>query len=233
MFNKNISTHPAKTSAHLLEAVYGWMAAGLTLSAISSYITLASPTFFIFIHQNPIVFFGLFFLQIGLVVSLSSMLHKLSFGAAISIFFAYAVSVGITLSSIFLLYTASSIATTFLTTAGMFGFMALYGHYTKSDLSSMGNTLLMLVFGMCISMLLNMFIQNQVFDLVISAVGVVVFTLLTAYDTQRIKLFMEQQSRNDTDDMAYKTTILGALVLYLDFINLFIYLLRFMGKRKE
>lgn len=233
MFNNNISAQSAKTTGNLLAAVYGWMATALTLSALSAYATLSSYSFFVFVHQNPLVFFGLFLLQIGLVVSLSAMLPKLSFPVALGIFLTYAVTIGITLSSIFLLYTATSIATTFLTTAGMFGFMAAYGHYTKSDLSSMGNILLMLLFGLIISMFLNMFLQNQVFDLIMSAVGVVIFTLLTAYDAQRIKVFMQQQSNSLDQDMVHKTTILAALMLYLDFINLFVYLLRFMGKRKD
>lgn len=233
MFNNNVSLHSAKTSGNLLEAVYGWMAAALAISAISSYITLSSYSFFVFVHQNPMVLFAIFLLQIGLVVSLSSMLPRLSFVAALGIFFTYAASIGITLSSIFLLYTAGSIATTFLTTACMFGFMAAYGHYTKSDLSSMGNILLMLLFGLLISIVFNIFLQNEVLDLVMSAFGVVIFTLLTAYDAQRIKYFMQQQSRSNDQEMAYKTTVVGALMLYLNFINLFIYLLRFMGKRKE
>jgi uncharacterized protein len=234
MFTNDISTHATKTSGNLLAAVYGWMATALTLSAISAYATLSSYSFFVFVHQNPLVFFGLLLLQVGLVVSLSAMLPRLSFPAALGIFLTYAVTIGITMSSIFMLYTTASIATTFLTTAAMFGFMAAYGQYTKSDLSGMGNMLLMLLFGLVISMVLNMFFQNEIFDLALSAVGVVIFTLLTAYDVQRIKLFMQQQGGSNPDQASiHKITILAALTLYLDFLNLFIFLLRFMGKQRK
>jgi FtsH-binding integral membrane protein len=234
MFTNNVSTHTTKTSDNLLVAVYGWMATALMLSAISAYATLASYSFFLFVHQNPLVFFGLLLLQIGLVVSLSAMLPRLSFATALGIFLTYAITIGISLSSIFMLYTTASIGTTFFTTATMFGFMAAYGHYTKSDLSEMGNILLMLLFGLIISTLFNIFLQNEIFDLVLSAVGVVIFSLLTAYDAQRIKLFMQQQGGNNPDQaLTNKVTILAALMLYLDFLNLFIYLLRFMGKQRK
>jgi FtsH-binding integral membrane protein len=235
MFSNNVSTHATKTGGNLLAAVYGWMATALMLSAISAYVTLSSYSFFVFVHQNPLLFFGLLLLQVGLVISLSAMLPKLSFPAALGIFLIYAITMGITLSSIFILYTAASIGTTFLTASAMFGFMAAYGQYTKSDLSNMGNILLMLLFGLIISTIVNIFFQNEVFDLALSAIGIVIFTLLTAYDAQRIKLFMQQQGADTDADQALinKTTILAALMLYLDFINLFMYLLRFMGKQRK
>jgi uncharacterized protein len=215
----------------LLGMVYGWMSAALILTAITAYTVSHTPSIFVLFYKNPLLLFALFFVQIGLVVFLGSSISKLSFPAAISIFFIYASTVGISLSSLFLLYTGASIVSTFLTTAGMFGGMALYGIYTKADLSGMGSILFMMLFGMIIALFINMFIGNQVVDLFISAIGVVVFTLLTAYDSQKIKYLMQQNTSDAS--VAYKVTIIGALMLYLDFINLFLYILRFFGKRRD
>ena len=149
---------------------------------------------------------------------------------AAALFILYAATLGVTLSSIFLVYTYTSIFATFLVTSVMFGAMAIYGYFTKADLSSMGSYLLMALVGLIIGGLVNMFLKNQTFQYMISAVGVLIFTLLTAYDVEKIKR-MSQEMLGDRETMA-KISILGALMLYLDFVNLFLYLLQFMGRRR-
>jgi FtsH-binding integral membrane protein len=165
------------------------------------------------------------------VLLLSLLINRISFAAAAGLFLVYAVSLGLTLSAIFLVYTYSSIFSTFLVASGMFGAMALYGYFTKADLSAMGSFLFMALIGLILGGLVNMFFKSESFNYVLSAIGVIVFTLLTAYDVQKIKQ-MASGLYEDSDSMA-KASILGALTLYLDFVNLFLYLLQIMGRRRE
>ena len=217
--------------ANLMYGVYGWMSCALTITAGIAYYVAATPKIFMFIHQNPGVLIMLFLAQIGLVIGLSIFLTRMAFVTALAMFLLYAASLGLTLSSIFYIYTESSIVSTFVTSAGMFGVMSLYGYLTRSDLTSIGNMSVMMLFGLIIGLVVNMFLRNPMVDLVLSGIGVIVFVLLTAYDTQKIKR-LGQQMVASKETMA-KIAILGALTLYLDFINLFLFLLRFMGKRRD
>ncbi len=217
--------------ANLMYGVYGWMSCALTITAGTAYYVAATPKIFMFIHQNPGVLIMLFLAQIGLVIGLSIFLTRMAFVTALAMFLLYAASLGLTLSSIFYIYTESSIVSTFVTSAGMFGVMSLYGYLTRSDLTSIGNMSVMMLFGLIIGLVVNMFLRNPMVDLVLSGIGVIVFVLLTAYDTQKIKR-LGQQMVAGKEAMA-KISILGALTLYLDFINIFLFLLRFMGRRRD
>ena len=159
------------------------------------------------------------------------MLQRLSGAMATSLFMLYSALTGLTLSSIFIMYTASSIASTFLVTAGMFGAMSLYGYTTKRDLSGFGNMLFMALIGIVLASLVNMWLKSDTLMWVITYIGVVLFVGLTAYDTQKLKMIGEQLSVDDKENFR-KYSIVGALTLYLDFINLFLMLLRIMGNRR-
>jgi FtsH-binding integral membrane protein len=211
--------------------VYAWMCLALGLTASTAYYVSITPAFYTFIwsHQSALVI--LFVAQLALVVVLSMFIQKISFPVAVSLFVLYAISLGITLSAIFMVYTMTSIFATFAVTSGMFGAMAIYGYVTKADLSSMGSFLFMALIGLIIGGFVNIFLKSEGFQYVLSAIGVLVFTLLTAYDVQKIKRITEELQA-DRSTMA-KVSLLGALTLYLDFINLFLYMLQFMGKRKE
>jgi FtsH-binding integral membrane protein len=213
-----------------MHKVYGWMAAGLALTAGASYY-IAQTDFVQTVTQNTGLLIVLFLLQIGLVIYLSAFIQTMSLSMARFSFILYSFLNGVTLASIFLVYTQESIASTFLITAGMFATMAIYGYVTKTDLTGMGNFLLMALFGLIIAMVVNMFLQSASMQYVISACGVIIFTLLTAYDVQKIKQL--GQTLEHGGEFQDKVVIIGALTLYLDFINLFLYLLQFMGKKKE
>ncbi|OGB84361.1 hypothetical protein A3F66_01835 [candidate division TM6 bacterium RIFCSPHIGHO2_12_FULL_32_22] len=213
----------------LLSKVYAWMSAGLLLTAGTAYYVGHSPAMLKVIVGNPWVLFGLILAQLGMVIFLSAGIRKLSFGAALATFLGYSLLNGLTLSFIFLVYTQASIALTFLVAAGMFAAMALYGYFTRADLSGMGSFLMMGIFGLVIAGIANMFFQSNSFSYVLSGAGVVIFSLLTAYDVQRLKTLSQYFSGKDEA----KLSVIGALTLYLDFINLFLYLLRFMGNKKD
>jgi len=213
-----------------LSRVYGYMAGALAISAITAYSVASSLTFISYLYSSKLLLFGLMIAQVAVVVVLSAMLARLQFSTALALYIAYAVLTGITLSSIFLVYQLPSIFLTFGVTAGMFCVMALYGYFTKSDLSGMRNLLLMGLVGIILASLINMFVGSGPFDLVIAAAGVVIFTLMIAYDVQRIKWL---RSAIVDQEMANKAAIIGALMLYLNFINLFLSLLRLLGRRRE
>jgi len=211
--------------------VYGWMSCALVITAGISYWVAHTPVIFNYMYTNPGIVIGLLFAQLGLVIALSFFINRMSFITALILFIAYAASLGFTLSSIFYVYTELSIVSTFLTTALTFGFMSLYGYLTKTDLSSIGSMAIMVLIGLIIGLFINMFIRSTQFDYILSGIGVIIFVLLTAYDTQRLKQ-IGRTHLVDQETMA-KVTLLGALTLYLDFINLFLFLLRFMGQRRE
>jgi FtsH-binding integral membrane protein len=211
--------------------VYAWMACALTISAVVSGIVAGSPKIFAFFFENPGMMIGMIILQFALVLGLSFGIMRMSFSTALAMFLLYACSVGITLSTIFYIYTSFSIITTFITTAGMFGAMAIYGYTTKTDLTSLGNLSTMVLIGMIIALFVNLFMKSAALDFAISGIGVLVFVALTAYDTQQLKyigtqLINQQQPVN-------KIMLIGALKLYLDFLNLFLFLLQFTGKRNN
>ena len=210
----------------LIRQVYAWMGAGLTVTAIMALVTLSSPAILTAIVGNRMLFFGLMIGELALVFILSGAINRLSASTATLIFVAYSALNGVTLSVVALVYTANSIASTFVVTAGMFGAMSIYGYVTKRDLTSWGSFLFMGLIGVVIASVVNIFVGSSAVSWVISAIGVVVFTGLTAYDTWKIKEMAAQGTEGR------KPAILGALTLYLDFINLFLMLLRFTGSRR-
>jgi len=210
----------------LIRQVYAWMGGGLAITAFMALFTLSSPVMLQAIAGNRLIFFGLMIGELVLVFTLSGAINRLSEFNATAIFIAYSALNGVTLSILALVYTASSITTTFVTTAGMFAAMSLYGSVTRRDLSSWGSFLFMGLIGVVIASVVNIFVNSSSVSWIISAIGVIVFTGLTAYDTWKIKELAAQGREGR------KPAILGALTLYLDFINLFLMLLRFTGNRR-
>ncbi|MDD2581291.1 MAG: Bax inhibitor-1/YccA family protein [Desulfuromonadaceae bacterium] len=210
----------------LIRQVYAWMGAGLAITAFMALTTLSSPALLNAVLGNRLVFYGLMIGELALVFTLSGAINRLSAATATLIFAVYSALNGITLSVVVLAYTASSITSTFVTTAGMFGAMSIYGYLTRRDLTSWGSFLFMGLIGVVIASVVNIFVGSSAVSWVISGIGVLVFTGLTAYDTWKIKAMAAQGTEGR------KPAILGALTLYLDFINLFLMLLRFTGNRR-
>ena len=211
--------------------VYGWMTVGLLLTAFVAWYAANSAAVMELLFTNRIFLIGLVIAQLALVIVLSAMIQKLSAGVTTMLFMLYSALTGLTLSSIFIVYTAASIASTFVVTAGMFGAMSLYGYTTKRDLSGFGNMLFMALIGIVIASLVNFWLKSEALMWVVTYIGVIVFVGLTAYDTQKLKNMGEQIDTRDTSNLR-KYSILGALTLYLDFINLFLMLLRIFGNRR-
>lgn len=228
--NQPKSVHYAR-EVNVMYRIYAWMCAALAITAAVAYYVAITPAIFIFIHKNPISLIVLFLLQLGLVVAISSFINKLNLATAIGLFILYSISMGMMLSVIFMLYTLGSIFSTFIVTSVMFGAMAVYGYVTKTDLTSMGSILFMGLIGIILAGLINLWFKSPAFDFVISGIGVLIFTLLTAYDVQKLK-YMVQELTADRETTS-KIAIVGALTLYLDFINLFLFLLRLLGRQKE
>ncbi len=215
----------------LIRKVYTWMAMALVITGITAYGVAISPNLINLIFSSRIVFFGLIIAELAMVMLLTARLHKLSLTAATLMFVGYSVLNGVTLSCIFLVYTMSSIASTFFICAATFGVMSAYGAMTKTDLSSMGKLLLMAFIGLLLATVVNAFIGNSLLDLILSYVGVLIFVGLTAWDTQKIKMMLA--NADYMDESAQKQALVGALSLYLDFVNLFLYLLRIFGGRRD
>ena len=213
----------------LMRKVYLWMTMALAITGFTAYGVATSPGIRQAIYANPAVMWGVIIAELILVVTVSGAINRLSLSVATLLFIVYSVLNGALLSSVFLVYTASSVATVFFITAGTFAAMALVGYTTKTDLSSMGKILLMALIGMIIATIVNLFVKSTGLELIISYIGVLVFVGLTAYDSQKIKQMLLQAP--DASEGAQKVALLGALSLYLDFINLFLYLLRIFGRR--
>ena len=228
--NYTRSYQPSTTLPVLMRKVYTWMALALVITGITAYGVATTPSLIEAIVMNRILFWGLVIAEFGIVIGISRMLHKLSLTTATLMFIAYSVINGATLSIFLLLYTAESIGMVFFITAATFGVMAFIGYITKTDLSKIGNILYMALIGLVIATVVNLFVNSSGFQLILSYVGVIIFVGLTAYDTQKIKLMLNEQS--SADESAQKLALLGALSLYLDFVNLFIYLLRILGDRR-
>lgn len=211
--------------------VYGWMTVGLLLTAFVALYVASSEALLSMIFSSKIVFFGLIIAQLGLVFVLSGMVHKMSGAMATSLFMLYSVLTGVTISSVLLLYTASSIASTFFICAAMFGALSVYGYTTKRSLTGMGSFLFMGLIGIIIASIVNIFMQSSMMSMVISYAGVLIFAGLTAYDTQKLKDMGNEINQEDKENMR-RYSIMGALTLYLDFINLFLMLLRILGDRR-
>lgn len=215
----------------LMRKVYTWMAMALAITGITAYGVASSPNILALIFGNQLAFWGLLIGEFALVVFLSARLHRLSLTTATLLFILYSVLNGVTMSSIFLVYTMSSIAKTFFICSATFGAMAVYGYTTRRDLSSLGKMLFMALIGLIIATVVNIFVRSTGFDLIISYLGVLVFVGLTAWDTQKIKQMLIDA--DIMDEGAHKIALLGALSLYLDFINLFLYMLRIFGGRNN
>jgi FtsH-binding integral membrane protein len=210
--------------------VYLWMTAGLAVTALASFMMLSSAAAQQLIFGNRMVFYGLIFAELGLVIAMSAAINRISAATATLMFLGYSALNGVTFAAIFLIYTNSSIASAFLVTAGTFGAMSVYGYATKRDLTGLGSFLFMGLVGIIIASVVNIFLQSEMIYWITSYVGVFVFVGLTAYDTQKIKQIGQAGFANEQD--RHKAAILGALRLYLDFINLFLMLLRVMGSRR-
>lgn len=214
----------------LMRKVYVWMTLALVITGITAYGVANSPGILQAIYTNKILFFGMIIAEFALVIGVSAAINRLSLATATLMFVLYSVINGALMSYIFLAYTASSVATVFFITAGTFAAMAVVGYTTKTDLSSMGKYLFMALIGLIIATVVNLFVKSDGMTLILSYIGVLVFVGLTAWDSQKIKQMMLQAP--DAGEGAQKLALLGALTLYLDFINLFIYLLRIFGKRE-
>ena len=215
----------------LMRKVYLWMTLALVITGFSSYYVASSPVLLQAIYSNSVVLWGLIIAELALVFGISGAIHKLSLTTATLMFVLYSVINGATMSFIFLVYTASSIASVFFIAAATFAVMAVFGYFTKTDLSSMGKILLMALIGIIIASIVNVFTKSQGLAIILNYIGVLVFVGLTAYDSQKIKQMLSQAP--DAGEGAQKLALLGALSLYLDFINLFLYLLRIFGDRRE
>ncbi|MBQ7558707.1 MAG: Bax inhibitor-1/YccA family protein [Synergistaceae bacterium] len=216
----------------IFRKVYQYMAIGLILTAVTAYITASSTTAIrmLFTSQAPLIIIAL--AEVGLVIFLGAALNKLSAAAALMLFAAYSILNGITCSVILLVYTRASVYQAFFSTAGMFGAMSVYGLYTKRDLTSMGSFLRMGVWGLLIAMLINIFIGSSMLELTVSVLGIIIFLGLTAYDTAKIKEMASTAEWSD-GSITGKIAVIGALSLYLDFINIFLYMLRLFGKHRD
>jgi len=215
--------------ALFITKVYNWMALALFITGLVSYFVASSPELINIIIGSKFVFYGLLIGELLLVIYLTRSIDKLSQNMVIAGFLLYAVLNGLTMSFIFMIYTSNSIATTFYVTAGTFGAMSLYGYYTKKDLTSLGNMAMMGLIGIIVASIVNMFLQNDMMSWIITYLGVAIFVGLTAYDTQKLKNLGSQGFVND--ESMEKMSIMGALTLYLDFINMFLFLLRIFGNR--
>ncbi len=249
-FDRNVAArgfgtaHAAEIDAGLrayMIRIYNYMAAGVALTGVVSWITFNAAvvtdatgkitgltSFGQTIFSGPLTIV-LFLATLGIVFFLSFRIDKLQASTALMLFMGYAALLGLMLSSVFLAYTGASITRTFFISAASFGALSLYGYTTQRDLSPIGSFLIMGLFGLIIAMLVNLFLKSSGLDFIISAAGVLIFAGLTAWDTQKIK---EMYDANDDGTVAGRKSVMGALTLYLDFINLFLFMLRFLGDRR-
>lgn len=214
----------------LMRKVYVWMAMALVITGVTAYGVATSPGLLMTIATNQILFWALIIAEFGLVLAITAAINRLSLTTATLLFVLYSIINGATLSFIFAIYTMSSIASVFFITAGTFSVMALIGYTTKTDLTSMGKILFMALIGIIIATVVNIFLKSSGLETIVSYLGVLIFVGLTAYDSQKIKQMLLMAP--DAGEGAQKLALLGALSLYLDFINLFIYLLRIFGRRE-
>jgi FtsH-binding integral membrane protein len=223
------SAAAAERVTAFLRKVYGWMCAGLAITALVALEVASSPAILRGLVENQFLFLGLLLAELGLVFYLSARAARLAPGTAMALFVVYAALNGVTLSFVFLAYTGQSVTNAFVVTAGMFGGMALYGSTTKRSLAGVGQFVFMGLIGLVLASLVGLFWHNDTLQFVISAVGVIVFTGLAAWDAQRLK----QMALAIPEGQIGSFAIVGALSLYLDFINLFLSLLRLFGSRRE
>ena len=228
---RNYTNEQVQTiQAAFMSKVYTWMSGGLAITGVIAMWVASNENLVYNIVSNQLLFFGLIIGEIFLVGYLISVINKISAQTAGALFTGYAALNGVTLSIVFLAYTSASIASTFFVTAGTFAVMSIYGYYTKKDLTSWGNLLFMALIGIIIASVVNIFMQSEMLYWLVTYAGVFIFVGLTAYDTQKIKR-MSVASEVGSEQES-KSAIVGALMLYLDFINLFLLLLRLLGDRK-
>lgn len=228
MFEQSVSAPQSGALAlnRFMTSVYGWMTGALAISALVAWFTGTSPAFAAFMGQKPGLFFGLIILQLVAVIALAGWVHRMNPAVAVLVFLGYAALTGLTLSTIFLVYTVASIVNAFAASAAMFGAMSLYGYLTKRDLTGWGSFLFMSLIGLIIASLVNLFMNSHFLTWVTTYAGIIIFAGLAAYDTWRLKMMGAQGMTG------HSFAIHGALSLYLDFINLFLHLLRVMGHRR-
>ncbi len=215
-----------------MNRVYGWMTLALLVSAVSAYVTATSPAILSVVFGSRWMLYGLIIAELALVFFLSACIQRLSFLSASAMMGVYSVLNGVLLSSVFYAYDMAVIQTAFLSSALTFGVMSAYGYFTKSDLSRIGSYLTMGLIGLIIASLVNMFVGGSVMSTIITYLGLVIFIGLTAYDTQKIKHTLAMQDELGTQIDVRKVGLMGALMLYLDFVNMFLYILRLLGDRK-
>ncbi len=231
MENKTIVSSDAASVSSFLSKVFLWMALGLAITTAGSFWLLSQPQLFSTIMKNHWVFFALVIAEIGLVIWLSSALMSMSAGLATTLFLVYSFLNGVTLSPLFVIYTGASVMTTFAVTAGTFFFFSLYGFTTKRDLTTMGGLMMMGLIGVILASVVNIFVKSSMLDWIVTFIAIAVFMGLIAWDTQKLKAMHAMGFESPQAER--KMTILGALALYLDFVNLFIQLLRIFGKRRD
>lgn len=231
VYSRDRELEMSTTFPILMRKVYMWMTMALAITGITAYYVAHSETLLTAIFTNQAVFWVLVIAELGLVIGLSAAINKLSLTTATLMFVLYSLINGATMSFIFLAYTASSVTNVFLITAGTFAAMAAFGYFTKVDLTSMGKILMMALIGIIIATIVNIFTKSEGLTVILNYVGVLVFVGLTAYDSQKIKQML--QMAPDASEGSQKIALLGALSLYLDFINLFLYLLRLFGSRRD
>lgn len=210
--------------------VYGWMSMALVITGLTAFRTATTPEIISFIFGERFVFYGLIILELVLVGALIGAIQKMSVATATIVFILYSILNGVTLSSIFFVFTTGSIANVFFIAAGTFAVMSAYGFLTKRDLTKIGNMLVMALIGLIIASVVNMFLKSEMLYWISSYAGVLIFVGLIAWDTQKLKRLNVIGDEGSDDDK--KIALIGALTLYLDFINLFLFLLQIFGKRK-
>jgi uncharacterized protein len=215
----------------VLRWVYVWMCFGLLVSSAVAFVTV-NNTNLLALTRNPAIFFGAIIAEFAMVLGLGFGLRRMSPGLAATLFIAYAALNGFTLSLIFFRYEAGSIVSAFATTTALFGVMSVVGFTTNIDLTRFGGILMMALIGLLVAMIVNLFLHSSALDFIVSAAGVLIFTALTAYDTQKIKRLAANPALQADSSLAAKISIIGALTLYLDFVNLFLFMLRLFARRR-
>ena len=216
---------------HFMHMVYGWMSLGLFVTGACGAYMASDPRMIVNLMHTPVLFYGLMIAELGLVLALSAWVARMEVSTAKFAFLFYAALTGVTMSTVYLVYTSQSIASTFFLTAGLFGVMSAYGYLTKTDLTTMGNLCFMALIGLILASVVNIWLHSAAIMWATTYIGILIFTGLTAYDSQKIKAMYS--ATNDGTDVETKGAILGALALYLDFINLFLSLLRATGRRRN
>ncbi|MCI6289636.1 MAG: Bax inhibitor-1/YccA family protein [Lentisphaeria bacterium] len=229
------SSYEVQTSSNSLTAcllnVYWWMAFALLISATSAYLVGTSEEMLKLFIKNPLMFWVAILVEFGLVIAISAGINRMAAATATALFILYAAVNGLTLSFIFAAYSTEAIVTTFAVTAGTFGAMAVIGTVTKKDLTSLGNLFFMALLGLIIASVVNLFCANSTLYWICTYAGILIFVGLTAYDANKIKMMYIQAGTDDRETVR-KIAVIGALQLYLDFVNLFLYLLRIFGRRR-